>query len=168
MPGSLVDVALDDLERKKGLGSQVRHCMAFSFFKKFRASSSDKTVDKVTPFVELKSRLFDIGGVLVHRDETQARFALTKAWSVEVTFERYDPDFSISLLNHDAGDRYTIWILMQVFERLLDKRYGAATIQRQVEFLKNEGPLLFGNPAFYAGAYQAAVTYVPPLPIRPR
>lgn len=140
--------------------------MAFSFFKKFRASSSDKAFDKVTPFVDLRSRLFDIGGVLMHRDETHARFALTKGWSVEVTFERYDPDFSISLLNHDSGERYAMWILMQVFERLLNKRYGPATIQNQVEFLKNEGPLLFGNPAFYAAAYQARVTYVPPLPIR--
>ncbi|WP_268889920.1 hypothetical protein [Luteimonas deserti] len=41
--------------------------MAFSFFKKFHTSLSGKAADKVTPFVELKSRLFDIGGVLVHR-----------------------------------------------------------------------------------------------------
>lgn len=135
--------------------------MNFLFFKKMRVKQADNAFEKLAPFDELRSRLFEIGGVLMDRDEAHARFALTSGWSVQVAFERYGEDFSISLFDHSTGDEYAIWILMQVFEALRGKRYGPATIQNQVGFLKDEGALLFSETGFYTAAYRERLTRVP-------
>jgi len=137
--------------------------MKFNFFKRMRIKQVDDAFEKLAPFEELRSRLFEIGGVLMDRDEAQARFALTSGWSVQVAFERYGEEFSISLFDHSIDEGYAIWILMQVFEALRDKRYGPATIKNQVGFLKDEGALLFGDPDFYTAAYRERVSRVPPL-----
>ncbi|WP_143704014.1 MULTISPECIES: hypothetical protein [Luteimonas] len=136
--------------------------MKFSFFKQARIDLAGRAVGNVAPFDELRSHLFEIGGVLMDRDETSARFALNLGWSINVAFERYGQDFTISLFDHGTRTDYAIWILMEVFEVLRGKQYGPPTIENQVEFLKNEGTLLFGDPGFYASAYRERLMVPPP------
>ncbi|TDK31559.1 hypothetical protein [Luteimonas terrae] len=63
-----------------------------------------------------------------------------------------------SILDHRSSEAYVVFVLMEVFEELLGRRYGQATLENQVAFIDKKKASLFGDPKWYAGAYTAAVS----------
>jgi hypothetical protein len=111
-------------------------------------------------FNQIKAAAISLGCCKIEEEELIARFTLASGWCIEMECERYHiPSFTINIVEPSQNQkhrqrRFAIWLLMKVFEKKLDIKFGLPSLENQLKFLQNQSNAQLFDVSFYLIEYE--------------